>query len=280
VSGGPLPCAIQARGSPSKSRVGVAHGLEFGGKDACQDQVAFGADEGSDASVLADEQIGLEVGTEDIVRREFEGWLVQVGPGEADLFEDAVLLGVVACDGEGDGIDFESGYGVVLEFSGGDGEQAGAGAEVEEGLRLSGVLASEDGFQAEPGGGVMAGAEAESGVEFDDDLAGPWQAWVPGRFKQELAADDDGGKVTLPAFGPVLGWKWACGQAAGRGVEVAVAEVPHGGADAGEQGFGRRFCAGQEDAHAHPVVPGVVVGGGGLACEIAEEGTDGLFGFG
>ncbi len=91
---------------------------------------------------------------------------------ESDLAAYLVFAGVEFGDFDRDGVEVEGGNGVVAEFSGGDGEEAGTGADIEEGgVGVVGETAGEF-LEAELGGGVVSGSEAESRVEGDDVQSG------------------------------------------------------------------------------------------------------------
>ena len=70
------------------------------------------------------------------------------------------------------------------EVDGGKGEDAGAAAEVEDGIaRLHAVLQR---FHAHARSRVLAGAERHAGVEADDDLAGQGFVFTPGWANRDL----------------------------------------------------------------------------------------------
>ena len=60
------------------------------------------------------------------------------------------------------------------------------------------------GFQAEAGGGVGAGAKGLSGIEGQDDLVVRCRPVDPRRMDDQALADPEGRKVLLPVAGPVV----------------------------------------------------------------------------
>src|ERR1043166_9374974 len=73
-------------------------------------------------------------------------------------------------------------------------------------MQVMGVFEGNYLFEAEGGGGMLAGAETQSGIENDGCLAGFSCSLAPAWFDQQSRAELDGFEMALPGLGPIL-WR-------------------------------------------------------------------------
>ncbi len=170
-----------------------------------------------------------------------EGAVIGVGegPGAAQAAQrhryppiDGVRRQVVARDIDRQLVGVEGDDLARAQSGGGDREDAGAGAEVEE--AAAGKDVSLQGEQAHAGGGVLAGAEGHPGVEADDDLVRPGVVLPPARGDDEAASHPLDVEMPLPGLGPVFLADPAAaqpgkGRGEGEAGEVAAEGPPLGG---------------------------------------------------
>src|SRR2546422_10314919 len=86
----------------------------------------------------------------------------------------------------------------VPQLRGGDSQNPGAGADVQEGLILPGSPGGQQLVQTKAGGGVLSGAKAKAGVQDDHFLAWHGPVGAPARLEQEGTTDPDRLEVPLP----------------------------------------------------------------------------------
>ncbi|MFM1942898.1 MAG: hypothetical protein RI897_1880 [Verrucomicrobiota bacterium] len=103
---------------------GGLDGGEFFMEDTGEDESSVGEDGLGDALGFLGEEVGLEVSADDVVGFDGAGGVGDIVVVEADLAAYLVFAGVLFSDFDGDGVEVEGGDAVVLEFSGGDGEEA------------------------------------------------------------------------------------------------------------------------------------------------------------
>ena len=127
----------------------------------------------------------------------------------------------------------------AAELGGGDGEDARAGSDVQKGLFLAGPAAAGELLQAKEGGGVMAGAEAQSRVQNHHPLAPARPAPAPGGLDEEEAANFDGFEMPFPRFGPVLAGQWFDGDFCRSKIQPAILKRPQSAAQMGAHGLNR-----------------------------------------
>lgn len=170
--------------------------LCLGGEDTGDDDEAAGFGGGGDAVEGEGEDVEEDVGSDDIVL------LAGLPCGHVVLCEaeaaGAVEFGIAVGDADGGGVVIESCDRAGTEEGGGDAEDAGAAAEVEEAPWLEpvavGVISDE--AEAGTGGGVVAGAEGHFTGNGEDDAVRVEAPHFTGGFlgmaDDEAAADGNG----------------------------------------------------------------------------------------
>lgn len=147
---------------------------EFRGEDTREDESALWGEAIEDAIAFGDEQRGHQIRADDVILfARGEGKFREVFAGNGDFVFDAIGAAVFHRDADSDGIEVEGGDRRVAELCGGNGEDAGAAADIEHGTRTEffsfcGSELLDDLCEAEMCGGVLTGAEAEAGIEGDD----------------------------------------------------------------------------------------------------------------
>lgn len=112
---------------------GVLDFLELGGKDAGYDEAAVGGQAVDDAVGFADEEVGDEVGADDVELFAGGDWKFrEIVAAAEDFVIDAVAAEVGLGDADGDGVEVEGFNWGVAEFGGGDGEDSRATTDIEE----------------------------------------------------------------------------------------------------------------------------------------------------
>ena len=137
------------------------------------------------------------------------------------------------------GIEIKGLDGRVAQFGGGDGEDAGPGADVQKGLARAGAAAGGQLFQAKGSGGMMAGAETQPGVQPHHPLAGTRAAAAPARFDEQSAADFHRLEMALPRLRPIFARQPPEENGGSGPGTTAAARGPARPAPAGASGAGR-----------------------------------------
>gem|GEM_PF-5808594 len=198
------------------------------GWNAANDQTTAGLEHPLHLLGVVGNGFGVDVGEDDV------GPMGLDGPERAG--EEADLRGHVGAGG-GDGIvvDVAAVHRGGPEAEGGESEDAGAGAEVEDAVAgLDGPLQD---FEGELGGGIGAGAESYAGVDDDPFAAQRGRFLAPGGSDEQPFADGSAGPggfgfglpVGIGLFGPlgVEGGEF-------RRVEGFVKKCPEGDSAGGE----------------------------------------------
>ena len=89
---------------------------------------------------------------------------------------------------------------------------------------------------------MLAGAEAEAGVESDDGLAGLGFDFGPAWFDDEVGTDGDELEIFFPGFGPVFTADGSDLDFGGSGVEAELLEVGKSGLNFSGVGAEFRGC--------------------------------------
>ena len=141
------------------------------------------------------ERIGEDIGDDDVVlaRREVAG--------QAEVGGHVIQHGVVARGGDGLGVDVDAVDPRRAQLGRSDREDAGAAAIIQQRF-AAGELRIEP-AQAQPRGGMAAGAECQAGVELEVDRAAVGGR-VPGRHDPQTRRDRDGVELRLGEAHPVL----------------------------------------------------------------------------
>ena len=114
---------------------------------------------------------------------------------------DVVHRRVLGGDGAGVGVDVDRPDLAGAELARGDGEDARAGAEVEDARRRPRAQRRLEQHQAAAGAGVVTGAEGHAGIEDDRQPPGRHLA-DPRRMDEEAIADRQRREVRLPVLRP------------------------------------------------------------------------------
>lgn len=179
---------------------------KFAIKNARKEENAAGFEGLNEAWGRLVEEIGSEVRTDNF----------EFAPGYRGRFPDIRLIkmnraghrierSVFPGNLHGVAIEIEGVDRSVMHFCGSDSEQSRAGSDIQE-CRMRPMISPLGQMEeAEPGGGVVAGTETESGIEPDHHLAGFRTASIPSGFDEKIGTDIDGGEVTFPGLGPIFG---------------------------------------------------------------------------
>ena len=81
-------------------------------------------------------------------------------------------------------------------------------------------------LQAERCGGMLAGAEAQAGIQLYDHLPLPWPDTAPGRFDYEQRPYRQGFEMPLPGFSPIFPAHPGQRDPGGTRIQTARAEPP------------------------------------------------------
>ncbi len=120
----PLPLAATPDESEAGRLIGAQYGRHFLPQYARQDEETAWTNRGCNPFSFLKQKIRQKVGTDDVVGGSgAERECPDVAAAEAGVVGDAVSTGVLAGDGDGDGIDIERVDLLVAEFGGGDGQQ-------------------------------------------------------------------------------------------------------------------------------------------------------------
>src|SRR5262245_63399000 len=95
------------------------------------------------------------------------------GLHHADALSNAVLSGIFARDLDGNWIEVASNDGCIQRFRRGDGEDAGAGADIDDMPRASSLGEPVECKQAATRRGVMGSAEGKACIDFKRET--PWR---------------------------------------------------------------------------------------------------------
>ena len=115
---------------------------------------------------------------------------------------DPVAGDILGGDTHGDGVIVERDDWVCPQLGGGDGENAGAGAKVED--ALAGLHVAFEQAQTELRGRVQPRAEGHTGVKVEDHIIGTGLVLKPRGHNHRALADPHDVVVLLPSVRPIL----------------------------------------------------------------------------
>lgn len=264
---------------PAEGVEGGFDGGELGGENTGEDEESAGFHPGNEAIGFTDEEIMHQVGADHVET----GWGTSgqtgdIGDGPLNATRHLVDFGVFRGGPDAIGIEVESVDWRIAEGDGAEGEDAGAGAGIEEGLGLGGIAEADDFGEAEPGGGMLTGTEAEAGIEEDDGLAGEGFAAVPGGFDEQLASDDDRFEMALPGLRPVACGNLADADGSRGGIESGFDDGAESVAQVASEGGDVGIGQGQEGGDGDDAGMDVGMDAWGDSGDTFDEGVDGVFG--
>src|ERR1051326_7201907 len=111
---------------------------------------------------------------------------------------DTVARGVCLGGANRIGVDVKRVDGAITQFRGRNGDNSGAGADVEQRLRLPEIPARHHLFQTKGCGRVFSGAETQARVNYNDGLTGARTTTTPTRFDQQRVANLQRFEMSLP----------------------------------------------------------------------------------
>ena len=87
-------------------------------------------------------------------------------------------------------------------------------------MRSRAISRAEPLAEAKAGGGMLPGAEAQTGIEYDDGLAGSAPPFAPAWLDHEGRTNGDHLEIFFPGFRPVLAAHAGKPRSTGAGIET------------------------------------------------------------